>query len=619
MRLGAKLTLWVLIPLLLVLMTFTLVTLQREREVHQREVREEAERIANTLAISVTEALRRRSPAEINRIAEESALEKSRFGLAVFDSEGRPILTWGLAWGTGAIGPRELATLSSIPRGMGVVEQVGGTTVRSHLVTLSSGGKLLGGLKVSVGLQETQRVLDRERNYFLGMLAVVCVVMIALVSLTIRRTVSLPLRRLMGRIAALGRGEAPEDVTIPGKDEVAQLARQFNLLAQHLDEARRRLLQESEYARNVIQNITDGIIGVDSGLRIRTWNQAMVERYGIAESEVLGHHLFEAFPALEREGLGEELERLLDGERRTFSLRSFEHETLHRGRAVLNIRGSALRGSTDQVEGAVLAIEDLTDRVSLEREVQQAEKLAVVGQLAAGIAHQIGTPLNVISGSAEYLMMERGTDRPRPQELEIIVAQTDRITKLIQQLLNFARPARMALQPLRLNDLVRDVLGLTEHQIAKERIAVKTDFQPDLPAITGDENQLEQAFLNIVVNAWHAMPMGGTLTIRTRSAPTADRPRRAGRDAPAGVEVTIADTGIGIPAEHLPRIFDPFFSTKGVGKGTGLGLAITRRILEDHHGIIEVASEVGRGTTFTIYLPAEGFTHDDDGARSDRG
>ncbi|MGD0266683.1 MAG: ATP-binding protein [Candidatus Methylomirabilota bacterium] len=606
MRLGAKLTLWVLIPLLLVLMTFTFVTLQREREVHQREVREEAERIANTLAISVTDALRRRSPADINRIAEESALEKRRFGLAVYDSEGHPILTWGLAWGTGAIGPRELASLSSIPRGVGVVEQEGGTTVRSHLVTLSSGGELLGGLKVSVSLQEAQEVLDRERNYFLGMLGVVCVVMIALVSLTIRRTVSLPLHGLMGRIAALGRGEAPEDVTIPGKDEVAQLAREFNLLAQHLDEARRRLLQESEYARNVIQNITDGIIGVDSGLHVRTWNRAMVERYGIAESEVLGRHLFEAFPALEREGLREELERLLGGERRTFSLRNCEHETLRRGRVVLNIRGSALRGSTDQVEGAVLGIEDVTDRVSLEREVQQAEKLAVVGQLAAGIAHQIGTPLNVISGSAEYLMMEWGTDRPRPQELEIIVAQTDRITKLIEQLLNFARPARMALQPLRLNDLMRDVLGLTEHQIAKGRIAIKTDFQPDLPAITGDENQLEQAFLNIVVNAWHAMPIGGTLTIRTRSAPTADRPGRAGRAAPASVDVIIADTGIGIPAEHLPRIFDPFFSTKGVGKGTGLGLAITRRIVEDHHGIIEVASEVGRGTTFTIHLPVEG-------------
>ena len=515
-------------------------------------------------------------------------------------------MSWGLDWATGAIRTREMASLAKAHRGAGVVEQESGMTVGSHLVALLSGGELLGALKVSVSLHEAQEVLDRERNYFLGMLAVVCIVMVVLVSFTIRRTVSLPLHGLMGGIGALGRGEAPEDLPVSGKDEVAQLAREFNLLARHLDEARRRLLQESEYARNVIRNITDGIIGVDDGLHIRTWNRAMVERYGIAESEVLGCHLFEAFPTLEREGLREELDRLLSGKRHTFTLRNFEHETLRRGRAVLNIRGSALRGSNDQVEGAVLGIEDVTDRVSLEREVQQAEKLAVVGQLAAGIAHQIGTPLNVISGSAEYLMMEWGTDRPRPQELEIIVAQTDRITKLIQQLLNFARPARMTLQPLQLNDLMRDVLGLTEHQIAKGRIAIKTDFQPDLPAITGDENQLEQALLNIVVNAWHAMPMGGTLTIRTRGMPMMDRPRRPGRGPEVGVEVMIADTGIGIPAEHLPRIFDPFFSTKGVGKGTGLGLAISRRIVEDHHGIIEVESTVGSGTTFTIQLPAEG-------------
>lgn len=605
MKLGAKLTLWLLIPLLLVLIAFTALTLQRERSVHQREVQEEAERAANTLAISVIEALRRRNPEDILRIAEASALERSRFGLAVFDSEGRPILTWGVASGAGAVARQELVALSSIPRGVGLEEQQGGVPVQSHLVALSSAGELLGGLKVSVSLQGVQDVLDRERMFFVGMLACVCIVLVVLVSFTIRRTVSLPLQSLMGRIAALGRGETPEDVAIPGRDEVGQLTREFNLLARTLDEARRRLLHESEYATNVIQNITDGIIGLDSGLRIRTWNRAMVERYGIAESEVLGRDLFEAFPALQREGLREAVGRLLRGERRDFILRNFEHDTLRRGRVVLNIRGSALRGSTDAVEGAVLAIEDVTDRVALELEVQQAEKLAVVGQLAAGIAHQIGTPLNVISGSAEYLMMEWGTDRPRPRELEIIVAQTDRITKLIHQLLNFARPARMALQPVKLNDLLRDVLGLTEHPIAKERISIKTDLQDDLPAIAGDANQLEQAFLNIVINAWHAMPAGGTLALRTRSTPSVDRHRRAGRPAPTAVEVIIADTGVGISPEHLPRIFDPFFSTKGVGRGTGLGLAITRRIVEDHHGTIGVKSEVGRGTTFTIRLPAE--------------
>jgi len=607
MRLGAKLTLWLLIPLLLVLGVFAAVTLQRERTVHYREVSEEAERVSNTLAISVTDALRRKNPDEVRRIAEASRLDAVRFGLAVYDSQGRPIFTWGLAAKAGAVGRQELIALSSLPRGFGQEELQGGVPVQSHLIALAAGGELLGGLKVSMRLQEIQEVLDRERNHFLGLLAVVSVVLVLLVSVVIRRTVSLPLHGLMGRIAALGRGLVPGDVTITGRDEVAQLTREFNLLARNLEEARRRLLEESEHARSVIQNITDGIIGVDRTCRIRTWNRAMVERYGIPEAEVLGRDLFEAFPALEREGLRTELERLLTGERKEFFLRNFEHQSLRRGRVIQNIRGSVLPGSAGEVDGAVLAIEDVTERVALEREMQQAEKLVALGQLAAGIAHQIGTPLNVISGSAEYLMMEWGTDRPRPRELEIIVAQTDRITTLIQQLLNFARPARLTVQAVKLNDLLREVVGLTEHQIAKERIRVRTDLQADLPAIQGDPIQLEQAFLNIVINAWHAMPAGGTLTLRTRSTPAPKHLRRAGRaPAPPGVEVNISDTGVGIAAENLPRIFDPFFSTKGVGKGTGLGLAITRRILEDHRGTIEVSSEVGQGTTFTIWLPAEG-------------
>ncbi len=606
MRLGAKLTLWLLIPLLLVLGAFAAVTLQRERAVHYREVSEEAERVANTLAISVSDALRRQKVDEVRRIAEASSLDSGRFGLAVYDPQGRPILAWGLAATAGAISRQELAALSTLPRGVGQVEQQGDVPVQSHLIALTSGGELLGGLRVSMRLQEIQEVLDRERNYFLGMLAVVSFVLIVLVFVTIRHAVSLPLHGLMERIAALGRGQVPGDAAVTGRDEVAQLTREFNLLARTLEEARLRLLEESEHARSVIQNITDGIVGVDRTCRIRTWNRAMVERYGIAESEVLDRDLFEAFPALEREGLRPELERLLAGDRREFFLRNFEHESLRRGRVTLNIRGSVLPGPAGEVDGAVLAIEDVTERVALEREMQQAEKLVVVGQLAAGIAHQVGTPLNVISGSAEYLMMEWSTDRPRPHELEIIVAQTDRITTLIQQLLNFARPARMTMQPVKLNDLLREVVGLTEHQIAKEQIAIRTEFQTDLPAIQGDSNQLEQAFLNIVINAWHAMPAGGTLTLRTRSTPAANRRSRAGRRMPVGVEVSIIDTGVGIPAEVLPRIFDPFFSTKGVGKGTGLGLAISRRILEDHRGTIEVSSEVGQGTTFTVWLPAEG-------------
>ncbi len=603
MSLGKKLTLWVLIPALVIITTAATITLRLDQEVHQQEVLEDLERLANTLAISVTDALRRRSSDELPRIVERAALNPGRFGLTIFDREGQPLLRWGLGGGPLTVPPAKLADLAQQRRGIAATETQGDLRLRSHVVALTADGELLGGLKAYVSLVGIETILNRERDYFLSMMTLTSLVLIATIAIAIRRTITLPLAQLMERIAALGSGRPVADTPVAGRDEVAQLSREFNALAQNLQETRRRLIQESEHARSVIQSISDGIIGVDRTYRIRTWNRAMVERYGIAESEVLGRELFEAFPALEREGLRAELDRLLRGESREFNLRHFDHESLRRGRVVQNIRGSALRGPTDEVEGAVMAIEDVTDRVALEQEVQQAEKLAVVGQLAAGIAHQIGTPLNVISGSAEYLMMEGGPDRPRPQELEIIVAQTDRITRLIQQLLNFARPARLELRSIELNALLQEALELTEHQIAKGRIVIKTDFQPDLVPIIGDVNQLEQAFLNIIINAWHAMPQGGTLSLRTRSAPAGDSMRHFGRAGAPGIEAVIADTGTGIQPEHLPRIFDPFFSTKGVGKGTGLGLAISRRIVDDHHGSIEVASEVGRGTAFTIWLP----------------
>jgi len=603
MSLGAKLTLWLLIPLLGVLLTLATLTMRRERDTHHRHAAAEVERFANTLAIPVAEALQRNAPPDLSEIVKRSTLDADRFGVAVYDPAGNPFFTWGLFAGNRSLRREDLGPVLNLARGLGRLEEMGDTAAQSHLITLTAGGIVLGGLKVTKSLQDIQTILARERNTFLATLAAITLILIVLVSAVIHRTVSRPLGQLTDRISALAGGNPVEEVAISGRDEVAQLSQAFNALGRSLEEARRRLVEEAEHAGSIVQSITDGIIGLDAAGRIRTWNRAIADRYGVSEAEVLGRDLFDAFPAFAVEGLRPEVEGLLSGAKPTVLLRYFEHETRHRGRVVLNIRGSSLRRATGDIAGAVLAIEDVTDRVTLAQEVQQAEKLAVVGQLTAGIAHQIGTPLNVISGSAEYLMMEWGEGEERPQELEIIIAQTDRITKLIQQLLNFARPGHMEVRPLDLNELLQAVLTLTEHQIAKGQISVKTDFEADLPQIPGDANQLEQAFLNIIINAWHAMPDGGHLILGTHAVPASDRHRRVGRAAQSGVEVVIEDTGTGIAPEHIPKIFDPFFSTKGVGKGTGLGLAISRRIVEDHRGSIEVESTVGRGTTFTIWLP----------------
>jgi len=220
---------------------------------------------------------------------------------------------------------------------------------------------------------------------------------------------------------------------------------------------------------------------------------------------------------------------------------------------------------------------------------KQMEKMAAVGQMATGLAHEIGTPLNVISGNAEYLLMDLPRDDPRTEELTTIVRETKRVSMLIAQLLKFARPAPPTMEPVDVELLLSDVLMLLTQEMGKKQVELSTRIAP-LPAILGDANQLKQVFVNIILNAIHAMPGGGQLEISAKVI------------GPELV-VEVKDTGHGIKPEHLPRIFDPFFTTKDVGKGTGLGLSVCYRIVNEHSGRIEVSSRVGEGAAFRVVLP----------------
>jgi PAS domain S-box-containing protein len=284
-------------------------------------------------------------------------------------------------------------------------------------------------------------------------------------------------------------------------------------------------------------------------------------------------------------------------------LQNYETEMIIRdGKKVnMNLSVSLLKNNNGEPIGTLGIGKDFTEYKRIERQLQQSEKLATVGELAAGIAHEVGTPLNVILGTAEYLMMEMEGDDPKVEELKVIVSQAEHITKLIHQLLNFSRYNKPEFKSVDINSLIRDVLKLTDLQIVKEKVKVLTDLQPDIPSIIGDDNQLQQVFINIIVNAVHAMPQGGTLTIANRLDMSASSvPHDSGF-----VEISISDTGCGIPPKNIPKIFDPFFTTKDIDKGTGLGLTVSHRIVEDHGGNIDVESKVNEGTRFTVKLPIQ--------------
>jgi len=217
--------------------------------------------------------------------------------------------------------------------------------------------------------------------------------------------------------------------------------------------------------------------------------------------------------------------------------------------------------------------------------------LAELGTLASGMAHEIGTPMNVILGRAEFAMRRIDDERAK-QSLATIVTQVERITKIMNQFLAFARRRPAERRAVGVRDIVEDSLEMLHERLARHHIHVVAELPDDVPLVHADPDQMSQVLLNLFINALHAMPEGGTLKVTVK--PQADV-----------VTLLIADTGHGIPREHLGKIFTPFFTTKEVGKGTGLGLTVVHGIIEEHGGKIAVESEPGKGTTFTILLPIE--------------
>jgi two-component system, NtrC family, sensor kinase len=265
-------------------------------------------------------------------------------------------------------------------------------------------------------------------------------------------------------------------------------------------------------------------------------------------------------------------------------------------RLLVNVTVMPLRLHTDtgaETRGTILLFEDISARVQLEEQLQISEKMASIGLLAAGVAHEVNTPLTGISSFTQMLLEGANPDDPRTRLLEKIERQTFRAAKIVNGLLNLSRQRGDGGNeriPVDINAVVNDVLALLEHQLETGTIKVRRELVSPAPVVQGIEYKLQQVFLNLFLNARDAMPKGGWLSVVTRL--DGDR-----------VVVEVADTGSGIPSEHLSRIYDPFFTTKSTGQGTGLGLSITYGIVREHDGAITVESSMEQGTRFTLSLP----------------
>jgi len=344
------------------------------------------------------------------------------------------------------------------------------------------------------------------------------------------------------------------------------------------------------YIRNVIESLREGVIGLDREGRITAWNPAMERWCGVSADDLAGRSLFDVNPNLEREAVAEPLQRLLRGEIEQFKLDALEHETLRGEHVAWNVSGSLLRQGGAPA-GGVLLIEDITVRRGLERAARQSEKLAALGTLAAGLAHELNNPIGIISTRAELMLLDaesRNVSEEMAEDLRVIHRHAQRVARIAQGLLSFSRSSSGKTGRVDLNQVVDETLLLVDKTIDKDGVLLRRGLAPDLPPIWGDANELQQVVMNLVTNARDAVKGSGEIWIETR-----DLAGQAG-----GVQLIVRDTGPGIPPEILPKIFDPFFTTKA--EGTGLGLSISYGIVRDHQGTVDVRSTPGEGTTFVL-------------------
>jgi two-component system NtrC family sensor kinase len=398
-------------------------------------------------------------------------------------------------------------------------------------------------------------------------------------------------------IAVLGLGKtvegdflSSEDValleTLAGYIAIAiQNARLYASLEQKVTEYERL----KDFNENIVESINVGVLAVDLADRVESWNSQMEVMYALPRWQALGRPLGEVFPA----AFAEEFYRVRQ-EAGIHNLYKFRLDTPAGEQRIVNVAIAPLVTRKFSVIGRLIIMDDITARVDLEAQLTQADKLSSIGLLAAGVAHEVNTPLAVISSYAQMLAKQVQGDEPKAGLLEKITRQTFRASEIVNNLLNFSRTGALEFSEVNLNKVVRDTLALLDHQLKKARVQVEQDLQEDLPLIHGSAGRLQQVFLNLFLNAKDAMAGGGTLRIATSNG--------------EGVRVTVSDSGSGIAQEHINRIYDPFFTTKttpreGENRGTGLGLSVTYGIIQEHAGKIRVESSVGSGTTFYLDFP----------------
>jgi two-component system NtrC family sensor kinase len=356
-------------------------------------------------------------------------------------------------------------------------------------------------------------------------------------------------------------------------------------LYQSLEQKAMQIERLKDFSENIVESLNIGVVTVDLEDRIESWNPQLEGLLEISRRDALRKKLQEVLPA----DLVAEIGARAAGDH-VSGIYKFRLNTRGGRHLVINASIAPLVGKNGVRLGRLILLDDITQRVRLEEQMVQTEKLTSLGLLAAGVAHEVNTPLAVISNYIQMLAKQIPADDPRQKTIERIVKQTFRASEIVNNLLNFSRTGAAEFIEVDLNHVLEETLTLVQHPFKTAQVKVVKNYTEQLPTVLGSITRLQQVFLNLFMNARDAMPSGGMLEVRTGAQN-------------GSVEVEVTDTGQGIPPEHLHRIFDPFFTTKATGRGTGLGLSVSYGIIKEHAGKVDVRSTPGKGTSFRLEFP----------------
>lgn len=349
-----------------------------------------------------------------------------------------------------------------------------------------------------------------------------------------------------------------------------------------------------KYFSDIILNSIDGIIGYDHEGKIFLWNKGAEKIFGYRFDEIRGKDFFSLMPEhIKKKGDAKYITRILKS---TGYVSNFETEFITKTGDIryISIAIFQIKSEQEKFIGTVSIVRDITNERKLKDELREKENLALIGTVVSSIAHNLSNPLNIISGNADYLLLDRKEGDEGFDELQVIIQETTRITKSIRQILNFSRPLILTKEKCSINDLVKGIIAKSNYLSGGKNIDFTLNLQQDILECLIDKEQIRDVLLNLINNSVQAIKSKGKIDISTA---------KVNINNSDFIKIEVSDTGSGIKKEDLKNIFIPFFSTKEYGKGTGLGLAFTDRVIKEHKGFIEVESELKIGTSFKIYLP----------------